>query len=549
MLLNLPAELVQLVLQHCRTPDFLEAAFSCRALYEIATNCREVLLHHLYLTPGVEFDPQLKSRHLFRLLVRRAFQQLYGTQFYASSTQYTFGSAKQTLDVKASAFSHDRTTLGIALKGHGDVTIFRAENRELRQAGRLCSPFMAQSGSVEVLRTAFDRDGGVYVLQRFTPAVDAADADHPFVRQALASNGAGYVYLVRHSLRSPHDPVRMCSFPDHAEYEPLALAAAHRDTFAISWQHKRDENDTEVVLYNIQDQSSSAGALGGLIELEYNSCILVGGTQENDDDAHFVHPSMMTSALQNRGPIINLAFNDRSSQLLYYYKARTLYGSFQRVNMSSYPVQPTMYGNACTVQFDESLVLLFSIDIPFFGTHETIQQDGRSMCHWKYLSFGVARHRSEDWTVACLLRSEALCSSHNCQHVLNLERGRRFPDWTIVARLWGFEDATDSLGCRVAASKRGTRIAVANWNLLYVWAVEPGSLIEQNKDGFYPPSSQAGPGVTVLHPVVLPLNAVCFQLQFTQDEDELVAITDRGLMYWNLSPLGGGRKVVEHIAS
>ncbi|KAL4888533.1 hypothetical protein BDV59DRAFT_138118 [Aspergillus ambiguus] len=546
MLLQLPAELIQLVLQHCNTPAYVEAAFSCRTLYEIASNCREVILHHLHLTPGTEFDPHLSSKELFLVLIRRAFQQLYGTQFHASSRQFTFGSGEQTLDVKASGLSHDRTTVILATKGRSDVSIFRVIDGSLRRSAQLCSPFTGQAGSVEVLRTAFDKDGGIYVLQRFTPAVDTADAAHPFVRQALESSASGHIFLVRYALQSPQDPVRMCSFPDHAEYEPLALAAAHRDTFAISWQHVRNDSESEVVLYNIQDYSSHGG-VPGVIELDYDASVLVGSTGDDELDDRHVHHSMTISFLQNRGPIINLAFNDRSSQLLYYYKARTLYGSFQRINLSSFPVQPTLYGNTSTVAFDDTLTLLFSIDIPFFGTHETVLRDGRSMCHWKYLSFGIARHRSEEWTVACLLRSEALCSSHNCEHELNLERGRRFPDWTIVARLWGFQDSTNSLGCRVAASARGTRIAVANWNMLYVWAVEPGSLIEQNRDGFYPPVSQSSPGVTVLRPVILPLHAVCFQLQFTAEEDGLLALTDRGVIYWDLRPLGG-RRAVEHVA-
>ncbi|KAK1141428.1 hypothetical protein N8T08_009100 [Aspergillus melleus] len=89
---------------------------------------------------------------------------------------------------------------------------------------------------------------------------------------------------------------------------------------------------------------------------------------------------------------------------------------------------------------------------------------------------------------------------------MNLERGRRFPDWTIVARLWGFQSSTNSLGCIVAASKSGTRIGVANWKVLYVWALEPTALIQQNENGFYPPSSQSGETIE-LRPIVLPLDA------------------------------------------
>ncbi|KAA8650038.1 hypothetical protein EYZ11_003272 [Aspergillus tanneri] len=216
--------------------------------------------------------------------------------------------------------------------------------------------------------------------------------------------------------------------------------------------------------------------------------------------------------------------------------------------MSSFPIQPTLYENSCLVRFSDSQSLLFSIAIPFFGTHSTHTENDRSLCRWKYLSFGVATHRAEDWTVACLLKSESVCQSRNCGHVLNLERGRRFQEWTVVARLWGFQESTNSLGCKVAASKRGTRIAVANWKRLYIWALEPDALIEQNGNGFYPPSSRSERcDMIELRPIVLSLDAVCFKLQFTHNENELVAITDRGIVYWDVGPFGRGQRKTQQL--
>lgn len=175
-------------------------------------------------------------------------------------------------------------------------------------------------------------------------------------------------------------------------------------------------------------------------------------------------------------------------------------------------------------------------------------ENGHSLCQWKYLSFGIATHRLEDWTVACLLKSESVCQSRNCGHVLNLERGRRLPEWTVVARLWGFQNSNNSLGCIVAASKGGTRIAVANWKVLYVWALEPEAVIDQNEIGYYPPSSRSGSSETIeLRPVVLPLDAVCFKLQFMHNENELIAFTDRGVMHWDLSPSGRRLRIIKEL--
>ncbi|KAE8148843.1 hypothetical protein BDV25DRAFT_157400 [Aspergillus avenaceus] len=549
MLLDFPTEIIQLILRHSATSAFLQAAFSCRTLLAIASNCREVLLHHLYQTPGLNKNLLfLNTTRLFQVLIRRSSQQLYRAQFTTDCACYSFGS--YILNVKASSLTPDHHNLALVFKGQEDIYLFRIENGELLLKTRL-KPAWPQQGTIEVLRTAFDSDNGLHVLQRFTPAAKESNlgANHPFVRQALQACAGGRIYLSRYPLQSSIDPIRMCSFPDHAEYEPLALAAAHRDTFAISWQHLKEKRLHEVVLYTAQN-GSNCDNTSTIVEISYDSCLLVDGARQqlNNDTVLQVR---LTGGLSiaERGPITHLAFNDRSSQLLYYYRAQTLYGSFQRINMSSFPVQPTLYDNLCRVQFTNHLYLNFSIAIPFYGTHETqIDENGISRCHWKYLAFGIATHHTENWTIACLLRSEAVCSSLNCGHVLNLERGRRFSDWMVVARLWGYRESTNSLGCIVTASKLGTRVAVANWNVLYIWAVQPSALIGQNTNGFYP-SSWWSPksGVIELRPIVFPLNAVCFKIRFI-DEDEMIAITDRGLMRLNFGPLSRGQRMTKSLA-
>lgn len=251
-------------------------------------------------------------------------------------------------------------------------------------------------------------------------------------------------------------------------------------------------------------------------------------------------------ALEGRGPTVKLSFNDRGLQLLHHYRARTLYGAFQR--LYSHPPedqpQPAVCRNACTVSFSGSLSLQFSIDIPFFGTHQSGAATNGQFCHWKYLALGIAIHRVEHWTVACLLKSEAYCRSHRCGHVLNLDRGRRYDDWAIMAQLGGFQESNTSYGSLVAASALGTRIAIASWKTVSIWALHPQELIDGEANEFYPKSWQSSNGLTELQPVVIQLNAVCCQLRFTDSEDELVAITDRGLLTINLRP-GGGIQTVE----
>lgn len=77
-----------------------------------------------------------------------------------------------------------------------------------------------------------------------------------------------------------------------------------------------------------------------------------------------------------------------------------------------------------------------------------------------------------------------------------------------------------------------------------MWALEPHVLIEGH-DSFYPESWQLPEGFPQLRPVVIHLHAVCSQLRFTDQENELIAITDRGLMLIKLKPDGMGLWEVE----
>lgn len=254
-------------------------------------------------------------------------------------------------------------------------------------------------------------------------------------------------------------------------------------------------------------------------------------------------------ALVGKGPTVRLTFNDRGLQLLHYYRARTLYGAFQRLYMHPQEDHPQakVRGNACTVSFSDALSLQFSIGIPFFGTHQAgVGSDGL-FCHWKYLALGIATHRVENWTVACLLVSEAYCRSHHCGHVLNLDRGRRYDDWTVVAQLGGYRESNTSHGSLAAASMPGTRIAIASWKTVSIWALHPRELIDGEGDEFYPESWTNSDGLTELQPVVIQLDAVCSQLRFTDSEDRLVAITDRGFLTIDLRPDGRGVQAVERL--
>ncbi|CAI7660387.1 unnamed protein product [Penicillium glandicola] len=569
MLLQLPTELIQLVLRNCDTPSYFQAAFSSRRLYEIASGSREVILHQLHNNPGWNDGIEAhQTRHLFGELMRRSYDRLDGAEHYATPT-YEY--QNRVIDYHASTIeaSEDSIRALLVFKGYSTVHLIDMGDGD-RTEVQLKSPGR-DIGEVEIIQTAFDRNGGVYVLHRFRPFLDQElDTDHPFVKHALESRLNGSIHLAYHHLNPPTNTIRMYDFPECRDYRPLALSVAN-NKFAISWQNKLDPFDHDVVLYthlydddddqdeddeNHEDDKddqaedegeddSSEGVMEKgkgdnpykIIHAAFKAYVL---TSSNDQNA--------SSRLPRRtGPAMRLSFNDRGFQLLYHYRAQNIYGAFQRLHHLPVPPgepRPQVKENACTVQFSPSLSLQFSIGIPFFGTHELGNINQGEQCHWQYLAFGIATHRIEKWTVACLLKSEAH-TGPRCTHVLNLDRGRRFDNWQIMAQLGGFREVTTSHGSPVATSRRGTRVAVASWKTLYVWTLNPSELIEDNVAGFYPPSWESPTGAIELRPVVLRLEAVCSQLRFTEKENELVAITDRGMMFLNLDYSGKGKHLLK----
>ncbi|OJJ46341.1 hypothetical protein ASPZODRAFT_151906 [Penicilliopsis zonata CBS 506.65] len=459
---------------------------------------------------------------LFRLFLKRCARQLYGAQYHSSCKLFAF--QPNIIDVRASSFANSGDlNLALVTKESGLVHLFSMRDCQVFPQGEVRPPW-DHPGSEKVFRTSFDGKGGIYVLQSSTLTGDhvGSDDNHPFVKHALQTGPSQSTYLVHYDLQSVNPSVQICTFPDNTDYEPLALGAADDGAFAISW---KKDNTQEVVLYT--DLIESDADDSGISHIDYESWTILSEHE--------------------RGPVMDIIFNDRNSQLLYFHRAQALYGSFQKIDPFDPDIEPKLYDNSCLVPFSNSTSLYFSIGIPFFGTHETDASAPPNlsppMCTWKYLALGIAKHREANWTVACLLKSEARCRATNCEHVLNLDRGRRFSNWTVVARLWGFQEASNSLGCIVATSQNGRRLAIANWNKILVWAFEPSELIEQNSSGFYPPNflSETS-GMVKLRPVVLQTEAVCFKMRFMENENHLVALTDHGLMYWDLQSLGTGAR-------
>nr|KMM68767.1 F-box domain-containing protein [Coccidioides posadasii RMSCC 3488] len=536
-LLDLPPELLQLILFHCSTPSFLQLSSTCQTLYTIASSCREVIKNHLKRTPGARTSlNDLKTEELFRVLKARTAEHLYGANFHSDLTNYIFKCG--IIDNCTSALREgEDPNAALVEKGGSRVLLYHIQSKEAKLRSILEVPY-DQPGRVEVIKTVFCKDGSLAVLQKYEPIEESCQAGraHPFAKEALESYRQAEFHLVTYPdisgfARVPRVTVGVLQPVEG--FHPTAIDVQNPSMAVIAWQHERYPLQGQVLMYTLVKDAS--------VEED-------GRTYAMYSSKPIIDADPASNILQCIPPIVRLELNDNASQVLYYHPSSTLYNRYGDLLALDTAAQQrhSWMKNACNVTLGHRL-LRFSIGIPFFCTHETYQADSyRQMCRWQYLTLGIARHESEKWTIACLLRSEARCRSSRCQHVPNLDRGRRFNQWVAMARLWGYQNSESSLSGLVATSPRGKRIAIANWNVIYIWALNPQVIIEgqQGKEWeYYPENMKSEHGFVELKPIVLQPDAVCFNLKFSQSEDELIALTDRGLMRWDLGPAGKGFKV------
>lgn len=189
-------------------------------------------------------------------------------------------------------------------------------------------------------------------------------------------------------------------------------------------------------------------------------------------------------------PITYMRFANHGSQLLYHYDTTAIYPYFQTVqyNNDASTVSSTsrVYRNQswaeiATVppgihgppQDTSSASYAFQIAMPFYARHmyDTMVVQPR-VCFWRYLAVGIpvdgqgrGGGGSAPKRVPCILRSGTTLRPSNCTHRRDLDRGRRFDNWTIVARLAGWPGAASDGGGgvsvrKIAYARNSTRIAI-----------------------------------------------------------------------------------------
>jgi hypothetical protein len=121
----------------------------------------------------------------------------------------------------------------------------------------------------------------------------------------------------------------------------------------------------------------------------------------------------------------------------------------------------------------------------------------------------------------------------------------------VVARLWGLSQTrVTSLPGIVAYSLKGSRIAIADWDKILVWALSPDVLVDDDTGTRYYDTTwddNLENDVVVLKPILLNAGSVVRQMVFGRSENELVVLTTVGVHIWNLGPSAKGMKVLRYL--
>lgn len=201
----------------------------------------------------------------------------------------------------------------------------------------------------------------------------------------------------------------------------------------------------------------------------------------------------------------------------------------------------------------------FFIEDPFFGYHQSVRSfDGADarLCRNVRLSLATVTLASHNQPIACIVISENSTLEDDCSHTVSLDEPHAnslTADTRVVARLWGFKQPTTTMPAVMAYAEQGTRIATACWNKIFVWPLLPRALSERSLIHYQSVHLKTYDKnlkclLVELKPIVLMAEAVVHKMSFTQNEDELVTITDKGLQIWNLGPSATGRRSREWLS-
>lgn len=255
MLLDLPTELIRIILGFTSSSAYIQAATCCKSLYSIASESRDLVLAHLQRTPGVKRDTKSRStQELFTLLQRRVANLLLNASFYADQTTYTFNGKKH--DVGASSIGRIGMSAVLALvfkeDPRVDLVYVDPNGAVCFKRSFDCSPPAPEECPGTIVKTTFANNDSLAVLVRGHTIKDKKVTDHVFAEQMRKHGADAFYYYFFYIPLIRNSAPKVCRLYGRANFRPQALACTKnpRMRFAISWQDRSDDRAHEVIFYN-----------------------------------------------------------------------------------------------------------------------------------------------------------------------------------------------------------------------------------------------------------------------------------------------------------
>ncbi|KAL8793390.1 MAG: hypothetical protein Q9195_003976 [Heterodermia aff. obscurata] len=532
LLLNLPPEILQLVLFHADTGALLASLTSCKKVFD-AAKAKHVVLQHMNRMPGLRLGlADLDSKTLFDTFRQRAAKSLYAAGVLGHLTVYA--SSDDCISMKTSALFQGKPTLLATAHGHGEVRIYELTEKLDAEFQR---PYQ-----MDVLRMAFSNDRDLAVLCRpmqpkveATPFTDSNDQSPKVTMHTLklVTFHRCHAKTKGHFYASDQQEIRdITYFPNQ---EPVGLALASKGNACITWRDRGIVESTSVALY---------GRDAKLMEAQdYDpspQCLI------------YTDPNNRTDTAPPR-QIFAASFSTSDRVLNFHRPGSPIHNWFTHSTNPSSTTSGPIHTNTAYITLSPSLIpSIFKVAIPFHAHHTpsiSVTYSAAPMCRTSYLALGECT--DSDFALSAggpnssnvfIVHGEIDTAPTACSHTPSLDAGRRNDDWKALALLSGWRHGTSSLGTVVAISSKGSHVAAATWDRVLVWSLDADLLHQGALEHYFPACDwNQKKGLGRLRPVRVRSAGVVYAMCWV-GECVLYAVTDGGLVRWDVGPRADGGK-------
>lgn len=191
---------------------------------------------------------------------------------------------------------------------------------------------------------------------------------------------------------------------------------------------------------------------------------------------------------------------------------------------------------------------MFEVGLPFFGRHRTHQHADQEECIVDVFALAVSRLSDESpVTQLFIVYCAHPVTADSCDHQFDLETIRPDREWRPCVLLHGWQPSTSNLGTIIAISPCDHRIAAAMWDRILIWTFF-ASALDAPLSRYFPPGEFSWDHrLGRLYPVELPTRgAIVHHMEWLSDT-ELVTLTDRGLVRWDVGCMAKGLKKYDYL--